>query len=432
MIPRYTRPEMTRLWSGQHKYETWLRVELAACEAMERADLVPVGTAAEVLDKAVIDAGRIDEIEATVKHDVIAFLTQVEESVGKPARWLHLGMTSYDVVDTALSLILGEALDLVIEALDMLRESCREQADRHRKTVMVGRTHGIHAEPVTLGLSFALWYAELGRDRKRLVAARSDLRVGKISGAVGTYAHLKPEIEADALSSLGLEPEPVSNQVIQRDRHAAAFQAMALTATTVEKLAVTVRHLQRTEVAELFEPFSKGQKGSSAMPHKRNPILSENLTGLARLVRSYADAALENNALWHERDISHSSVERIIGPDATATIHFMLRRAATMVGGLEADTHAMKQNLELTGGQIFSEGVLLDLVRAGMARQEAYGLVQQAAMRAREEGITLREAMAEDASLMERLGGEEGLNAAFDLDRTLRHVDTIIERALSS
>lgn len=432
MIPRYSLPEMIRLWSAEHRYETWLEVELAACEAMELRSLVPEGTAAAVRAKVVLDARRIDEIEAVVRHDVIAFLTQVEESAGEPARWLHLGMTSYDVVDTALSLLLGQALDLVVAELDGLRAACRAQADRHRRTVMVGRTHGMHAEPVTLGLTFALWYAELGRDRERLLAARRGIAVGKLSGAVGTYAHLSPELEADALGRLGLGPEPVSTQVIQRDRHAAVFQALALTATTVEKLALTVRHLQRTEVGEVFEPFGAGQKGSSAMPHKRNPVLSENLCGLARLARAYADAAMEDNALWHERDISHSSVERVIAPDATTAVHFMLRRAAGMVAGLEVDAAAMARNLALTGGQIFSEAVLLALVRSGMGRQAAYGLVQRAAMRARERGVPLREAMVEDGELVERIGGVAELDAAFDLDRSLRHVDTILDRALSA
>ena len=432
MIPRYTRPEMARLWSGEHKYQSWLEVELAACAAMERGGLVPEGTAEAVREKATVDAERIDEIEATVKHDLIAFLTNVEESAGPPARWLHLGMTSYDVVDTALSLLLREATDLIVDELDQLRGACRDQAEAHRRTVMVGRTHGIHAEPVTLGLSFALWYAELGRDRRRLLAARQEINVGKISGAVGTYAHLSPEIEADALEQLGMTSEPISTQVIQRDRHAALFQALALTATTVEKLATTVRHLQRTEVGELFEPFSKGQKGSSAMPHKRNPILSENLCGQARLMRAWADAALENNALWHERDISHSSVERVIAPDATATIHFMLHRAAAMVAGLEPDLEAMQRNLELSGGQIFSEAVLLTLVRAGLARQQAYVLVQRNAMSSRADRRPLREVMAEDQELIEHLGGADALDQAFDLDHTLRHIDTIIDRALAS
>jgi adenylosuccinate lyase len=430
MIPRYTRPEMAELWSQTRKYETWLEVELAACEAMEQAGTVPAGTAAEVREKAKIDAEKIDAIEAVVKHDVIAFLTNVEESAGPAARWLHLGMTSYDVVDTALSLLLRRASLLVIEALDELRRACKEQAERHRKTVMVGRTHGVHAEPITLGTTFALWYAELGRNRERLVAARKGISVGKLSGAVGTYAHLDPKLEEAALRSLGLIAEPISTQVIQRDRHAALFQAMALTATTVEKIGLTVRHLQRTEVGELFEAFTKGQKGSSAMPHKRNPILSENLCGQARLLRSWADAALENNALWHERDISHSSVERVIAPDATATLQFMLHRAATMVASLEADPEAMKRNLELTGGSIFSEGVLLALVHAGMARQEGYVLVQRNAMKAREERRPLREVMLEDAELLEGLGGAPALESCFDLDHVLRHVDAIIDRAL--
>jgi len=431
MIPRYTLPEMAALWSDQRRYETWLCVELAACEAMERRGMVPEGTAAKVRSAATIDAGRINEIEATVRHDVIAFLTQVEESAGEPARWLHLGMTSYDVVDTALGLLLRDATDLILAELDALRRACRDQADRHRRTVVVGRTHGIHAEPTTLGLGFALWHAELGRDRRRLLAAREDISVGKLSGAVGTYAHLDPGLEAEALAALGLVAEPVSTQVVQRDRHAALFQALALTAATIEKIALTVRHLQRTEVAELFEPFGKGQKGSSAMPHKRNPVLSENLCGLARLVRGYADTAIENVALWHERDISHSSVERVIGPDATTAVHFMLRRAATLIAGLEVDPARAKANLEITRGQVFSEALLLELVRHGMARQEAYTIVQRAAMAAGASGLSLHEVALRDEAISGRLS-EQAIARAFDLDVTLRHVDAIIERALQS
>ena len=429
MIPRYSRPEMLELWSQQRRYETWLEVELAACAAMERGGLVPEGTAARVRSRARVEADRIDEIEATVKHDVIAFLSCIEESAGEPARWLHLGMTSYDVVDTALGILLRDATDLVLVELDRLREACREQALRHRRTVMVGRTHGIHAEPVTFGLSFALWHAELGRGRRRLEAAREDIAVGKISGAVGTYAHLDPAIEAEALAALGLRPEPVSTQVVQRDRHAALFGALALVAATVEKIALTVRHLQRTEVSEAFEPFGKGQKGSSAMPHKRNPVLSENLCGLARLIRGYAATSLENVALWHERDISHSSVERVIAPDATTAVHFMLGRAASMVAGLEVDPDAMRANLDRSAGQVFSEALLLALVRTGMARQEAYGHVQRAATEARRIGRHLCEQALEDDEILGRLG-EEAIREAFDLDRTLRHVDAIIHRTV--
>ena len=347
MIPRYTRKELVELWSDGHRYETWLRVELAACAEMEKAGTVPAGTTAAVRAKAAgtLDPARILEHEERTRHDVIAFLTHVEELAGEPARWLHLGMTSSDVLDASFAIQLVEAADQILAGVDLLR-----RADEHRATVAIGRSHGIHAEPITAGLVFAGWYAELGRAKAALVSARQEVAVGKIAGAVGTYANLEPAVEQAALASLGLRPEVVPTQVVARDRHAAFFLALARLGTAVERLAVTVRHWQRTEVGEATEAFGKGQKGSSAMPHKKNPILSENLCGIARLLRSYANAAMEDVALWHERDISHSSVERVIGPDATGLADFMVRRAAGLVDGLVVNAARMRENLDQARG----------------------------------------------------------------------------------
>src|SRR5450432_768026 len=364
MIPRYTRPELTRLWSDHHRYETWLRVELAACTAMEAAGTVPAGTAAKIRAKAVgkLDPARILEHEERTRHDVIAFLTHVEELAGEPARWLHLGMTSSDVLDAALAINLVEAADQILVGVDLLRAACRRRAEEHRATAAIGRSHGIHAEPITSGLVFAGFYAELGRARRALRRAQIEIRVGKIAGAVGTYANLDPALEVQALRTLGLVRETVPTQIVARDRHAGFFQAIARLGTAIERMAVTVRHWQRSEVGEATEAFGKGQKGSSAMPHKKNPILSENLCGLARLLRGYEQAALEDVALWHERDISHSSVERVIGPDATILADFMVSRATTLVLGLVVHAGRMRTNLDRTGGLYFSEAVLLALV----------------------------------------------------------------------
>src|SRR3954462_384141 len=382
MISRYTRAELAELWSDSHRYETWLRVELAACAEMEKAGSVPAGTAAAVEAKAAgkLDPARILEHEERTKHDVIAFLSHVEELAGEPARWLHLGMTSSDVLDAALAIQLVEAADQILAGVDLLRAACRRRPGEPRATPPIGRSHGIHAEPITAGLVFAGFYSELGRARRDLELSREEISVGKIAGAVGTYASLDPAIELGALGSLGLHPEVVPTQIVARDRHAGYFNALARLGTAVERMALTVRHWQRTEVGEATEAFGTGQKGSSAMPHKKNPILSENLCGLARLLRSYASAALENVALWHERDISHSSVERVIGPDATGIADFMVRRAATLIAGLEVNAARMQRNLDYTGGLFFSEGVMLALVRTGMARQAAYELVQRHAI----------------------------------------------------
>jgi adenylosuccinate lyase len=431
MIPRYSPPDLVALWSPSRKLATWLDVELAACAAMERAGTVPEGTA-DAVRGAVgdrLDPDRVDEIERETRHDVIAFLTHVEELAGPPARWLHLGMTSSDVLDTALGILLRDAGDLLLSRTDALLAALADRADEHRRTPAIGRSHGIHAEPVTFGLQLAGHHAELARGRRRLATAREEIAVGKIAGAVGTYAHLTPAVEADALGRLGLRPETAATQVVARDRHAAFFAALGVVAAGVERLATNVRHWQRTEVGEAEERFGKGQKGSSAMPHKRNPVLSENLTGLARVVRSAVVPALENVALWHERDISHSSVERMIAPDATTTLAFMLDRARGLVAELVVYPEHLARNLERSGGLWASEGVLLALVNVGLPRQEAYVLVQRNAMRAfRGEG-DFQELLLADEAIRARLDAD-AVSACFSLEHALAHVDGIIDRVL--
>ncbi|MFI5301545.1 MAG: adenylosuccinate lyase [Polyangiales bacterium] len=430
MIARYTTKDFAALWSPLRRFETWLEVELAACEAMERAGVVPVGTAAEIRSKKLtLDPDRIDEIERTVKHDVIAFLTHVEEQVGATARWLHRGMTSSDVLDSALAILLRDAIDLTLPRLERLCKALETRAREHAKTPMIGRSHGIHAEPITFGLALAGHHAELSRGVARLRVAREEIAVGKIAGAVGTYAHLSLAIEADALGKLGLRPETVATQIVSRDRHAAYFTALAVVAAGVERLATNVRHWQRNEVAEAEEPFTVGQKGSSAMPHKRNPILSENLCGLARIVRMACVPALEDVALWHERDISHSSVERMIAPDATATLAFMLERAAGMIEGLVVYPENLRRNLDRSGGLFFSEGVLLALVDKGVARQVAYVWVQRNAMRTVLEGASFVDGLLADEDVRAELSEGE-VRRCFDLDHVLANVPAILERAL--
>ncbi|MBK9261421.1 MAG: adenylosuccinate lyase [Polyangiaceae bacterium] len=432
MIPRYTPQAFATLWAPQTRYAVWLDVELAACESLEAAGKVPTGTARSIRDKNLkLDPERIEEIERTVKHDVIAFLTHVEELAGPDARWLHLGMTSSDVLDTSLAVLLVRSADLLLERLDKLVEAFVKRASEHRRTPMIGRSHGMHAEPITFGLALAGHLAEMKRGRVRLRAAREEIAVGKIAGAVGTYAHLSPEIEERALASLGLRPETVSTQIVSRDRHAAFFSALAVIAAGIERFATNVRHWQRTEVAEAEESFTAGQKGSSAMPHKRNPILSENLCGLARMVRAAVIPALEDVALWHERDISHSSVERMIAPDATTTLGFMLERTTSLVNGLVVREEALRKNLERSGGLFFSEGILLALVETGLARQEAYVLVQRNAMQALSGAGTFRDLLASDPDIQKRLS-KERIDQCFDLDHALSHVDGIVERATSA
>lgn len=432
MIPRYTPPEFIELWSDHTRYSIWLEVELCACEAMESAGLVPAGTAASIraLNLKLVPE-EIERIERTTRHDVIAFLTHVEQLAGEPARWLHRGMTSSDVLDTSLAVLLVRASDLLLARYDRLIEALAARAREHVHTPAIGRSHGIHAEPVTFGVILAGHLAEVKRAKRQLVQARELIAVGKIAGAVGTYAHLQPEIEERALSALGLEPETVATQIVARDRHAAFFSALAMGAASIERLATNVRHWQRTEVGEAEERFSKGQKGSSAMPHKRNPVLSENLCGLARVVRAAVVPALENVALWHERDISHSSVERMIAPDATATFGFMLERAAGVVQGLVVYQDRMRANLERSGGLFFSEGVMLTLVGKGLPRQRAYEFVQRNAMKAFEGQGQFRALLGDDPEIA-RLVTPAELDACFDLEHALRYSERLVERAIAA
>src|SRR6266436_5063494 len=433
MIPRYSRPEMVALWTPERRYQTWLEVELAAGRAMAQAGLVPREAIEECAAKAgtfsAADAARIDEIEKTTRHDVIAFLTFLEERIGPAARHLHFGMTSSDVLDTSLAILLREAADLLLAGIDKAREAVIKRAKEHKRTPCIGRSHGIHAEPTTFGWKLAVWVDELGRTKARIQRARETIAVGKLSGAVGTFAHLSPAIEEKAMSALGLRAAPASTQIVQRDRHAEYFGALALAGASIEKFAVEIRHLQRTEVREVEEAFGRGQKGSSAMPHKRNPILSENLSGLARVLRGYALSALEDVPLWHERDISHSSVERVIGPDATVTLDFALARMATVVEKLVIYPAAMQRNLDLFGGLVHSQRVLLALTQAGMDRQAAYAVVQRNAMKVWDEGKDFKALLAQDPEVKKLLGPKD-LDAAFDLDHELRHVDAVFDRVL--
>ncbi|HIA49345.1 MAG TPA: adenylosuccinate lyase [Acidobacteria bacterium] len=431
MIPRYTNPEMGRIWTDQHRYETWLLVETAAAEAMAEAGMIPAEAARDIRERGAVDIARVEEIEATTQHDLIAFTTAVAERVGDSARWLHFGLTSSDVLDTALALQMLEACDLILLDLKKLSEVIRTRAEEHRRTPMVGRTHGVHAEPMTFGLKLALWHAELARNQLRLNRAREVIRVGKVSGAVGTYAHLDPAIEADVCERLGLSPSPVSSQVLQRDRHAELLVTLAITAASIEKFALEIRGLQKTEIGEVEEPFGKGQKGSSAMPHKRNPIGCEQLTGLARLLRANAMAALENIALWHERDISHSSVERVIIPDSFIVLDHMLRRFTRIVSGLVVYPKRMRENLDRSRGVVFSGGVLLELTRRGVSREQAYEWVQRNAMRSFDEAMDFKTLLMADAEVTAMMPAE-ALERMFDLDVHLRHVDKIFERVFGT
>jgi adenylosuccinate lyase len=427
MIERYTNPEMGRIWRDQHKYETWLQVEIAAADAMARAGIIPADAARDIRERGDFDIARIEEIEQTTQHDVIAFTTAVADHVGPSARWLHFGLTSSDVIDTAQALQMREACDLLLRLLEALRQAVRARAEEHRRTPMIGRTHGVHAEPMTFGLKLALWYAELTRDVERIQRARQVVSVGQLSGAVGTFAHLPPGVEADVCRALGLDPAPVSSQVIQRDRHAELLAALAVTASSLEKFALEIRGLQKTEIGEVEEPFAKGQKGSSAMPHKRNPIGCEQIVGLARLVRANAGAAFENNALWHERDISHSSVERVILPDSFIALDHMLRRFTRIVTGMVVYPERMRANLELSRGVVFSGTVLLELARQGVSREQAYEWVQRNAMRAFHEQRQFKDLLLADADVTKVLPSQE-IERAFNLDEQLKHVDDIFGR----
>ena len=422
---------MGRLWSDQRKYDTWLRVESAAADAMADHGLIPLDAARDIREKGKVDAARVDEIERTTQHDVIAFTTAVAEHVGASARWLHFGMTSSDVIDTAHALQMQASVDLLLQDLSVLLQVVRDRADEHRRTPMIGRTHGVHAEPMTFGLKLALWFTELVRDYDRLVRAREAISVGKLSGAVGTYAHLDPSIEQAVCDVLGLTPAPVASQVVQRDRHAELLSTLAITAASLEKFAVEVRGLQKTEIGEVAEPFAKGQKGSSAMPHKRNPIGCEQITGLARLVRGNAMAALENVALWHERDISHSSVERVIVPDSFCALDHMVRRFTRIVRDLVVYSERMRDNLERSRGVVFSGTVLLELASQGVSREDAYVMVQRNAMRSHDEALDFKSLLLGDAEVMAVLSNDD-ISQAFDLDVQLRHVDAIMDRAFAS
>ena len=431
MIDRYTLPRMKAIWELSHKYEIWLEVELLACEALERAGKVPRGVAARVRRQAKIDPDRIAAIERVVQHDVIAFLEAVSEVVGPEARYLHEGLTSSDIIDTSLACQMTQAMDVIVEDLDDLLKVVKDRAGEHRDTIMIGRSHGVHGEPITFGFKLAIWYEELQRHKARLVAVRNDGAVGKLSGAMGTFAHLDPTVEAYVCSRLGLRPDPISSQVIQRDRHAAYVSALALLAATIEKIATEFRHLQRTEVLEAEEFFSVGQKGSSAMPHKRNPVASENLCGLARVIRANSLAALENVALGHERDISHSSVERVILPDSTILMDYMLVRLTDILAHLVVYPARMKENMDATGGLIYSQRLLLALVKHGVQRTEAYEAVQRNAMEAWQGRGGFQELVGQDPLITKHLNGDE-IAACFDPGYYLRHLKHIYARVFGA
>ncbi len=427
MIPRYSRPEMSRIWDDEHKFQKWLDVELAVCDALADRGQIPKQAAANIRAKARFEVKRVREIEATVQHDVIAFITNLAEHVGPDARYIHLGLTSNDVVDTATALLMVEASELLMKDLEGLANAVEKRAFEHKNTVMAGRTHGVHAEPMTFGLKMAVWHSEVRRTIDRLSVARRHVAVGKLSGAVGTFAHLDPDVEAAALGSLGLSPVPIATQVVQRDRHAEFLAALAIAATSIERFAIEVRHLQRTEVGEVEEPFGAGQKGSSAMPHKKNPITSEQMSGQARLIRGYLQVALENIPLWHERDISHSSAERVILPDATILLDYMIHRFTRIVSGMVVHPEAMRRNLDMSRGLIFSGTILLELAKKGVSRDEAYGWVQKAAMDAQAGQGDFKALLLKDKNITSRLSAQE-IDRCFDVQHHLRHVDDLFKR----
>jgi len=430
MIPRYSRPEMSRLWEPESRYQAWLLIEVLACEANAKLGLIPARALATIKKKAAFDSKRIDALEKVVKHDVIAFLTAVGEHVGPDARFIHLGLTSSDVLDTSLAYLMQKAADMLIGDIKTLRAVLKKKAFAYKDTVMIGRSHGIHAEPVTFGLKMALWYEEMGRALERMESARSAISVGKVSGAVGTFANIDPFVERYVCKKLGLAPEPVATQVVQRDRHAEFLTTLALVASSIEKFSVELRHLQRTEVLEAEEYFSEGQKGSSAMPHKRNPISAENLSGLARVIRSNSLAAMENIALWHERDISHSSVERIIIPDSTILLDYMLARFTKLVDTLFVYPKNMARNMELSRGLFHSETVMLALVGKGLARETAYRIVQRNAMEVWKQGGDFAARLMNDPDIRNHLSAKE-LETCFSLKHTLKKVDYIFKRVFT-
>jgi len=427
MIPRYSRPEMAAIWEPENRFRIWFEIEAHACDAMAELGLIPKAAAKAVWKKGKFEVARIDAIEREVKHDVIAFLTNLAEHVGGPARFVHQGMTSSDVLDTCLAVQLKQATDILLGDLDSVLAALKRRAFEHQMTVCIGRSHGIHAEPTTFGLKLAGHYAAFDRARRRLQTARAEIATCAISGAVGTFANIDPRVEAHVAKKLGLTPEPISTQVIPRDRHAAFFAALAIVAASIENLATEIRHMQRTEVREAEEYFAPGQKGSSAMPHKRNPVLAENLTGLSRLVRSAVTPALENVTLWHERDISHSAVERVIAPDATVALDFALARLAGIVEKLVVYPEAMRRNLDQLGGLVHSQRVLLALTQAGMSREDAYRAVQRNAMQAWEKGADFRALLEADADVARHLSPKQ-LAAFFDLGYHTKHVKTIFRR----
>jgi len=427
MIERYTRPEMGAIWEPHNRFAKWLEVEVLVCEAMAQEGIIPQKSLDTIKEKADFSVDRIQEIEEEVKHDVIAFLSNVEEYVGPDARFIHLGLTSSDILDTALALQLKEAMLMIIDDVHNLLAVLKERAFEHKNTVMIGRSHGIHAEPITFGLKLAVWYSEMKRNLNRLEQALDVIGYGKISGAVGTFANIPPQIEKYVCDHLGLKPAAISTQIIQRDRYAQYFTALAILAGSIEKIAVEIRHLQRTEVGEVEEAFAAGQKGSSAMPHKKNPIGSENISGLARLVRSYALAAMENIPLWHERDISHSSVERVIAPDSTILIDYMLNRLARMLKNLVVYSKTMAENLETLKGLIFSQQVLLALIAKGCARQHAYSLVQRVSLQAWHGEESFKELLGGDPDIQKYLDKKE-IEEIFSLNYHLRHVEEIFAR----
>ena len=430
MIQRYSRPEMSRIWNEDAKYQNWLRIEIAVCEAWAKLGRIPVESLANIKERASFNATRVEELEKTLKHDVIAFLTCVSEYVGEESRYIHVGLTSSDVLDTSFALQLRDAATIIVDDLKLVIEVLRGLAYKHKYTAMIGRTHGIHAEPITLGLVFAIWYDEMKRNLDRMERARDVVSVGKISGAVGTFANVPPFVEEHVCSVLGLKPAKVSTQIVQRDIHAEYFLMLSIIASTIEKIALQIRHFQRTEVIELEEPFTQGQKGSSAMPHKRNPVLSENLCGLSRLVRSYAISALENIPLWHERDISHSSVERVIGPDATILVDFMLYRLRGLLDTLEIYPENMEKNLWLTRGLIFSEKILLKLIDKGLSREKAYVLVQRNAMKSWGGKVNFKDIILKDEEIIRCLSLHE-IEECFDVKHDLKQVDYIFDRVFS-
>jgi len=430
LIPRYTRAEMGRIWSEENRFRTWLAVEVAATETLAEAGLVPRDAARAIREKADFSLERIHAIEAEVRHDVIAFTTAVAEIVGPEARWFHYGLTSNDVVDTAQAVLIGQASRIILQDLRNLIEVLERRAFEFKDTPMVGRTHGVHAEPITFGLKLANWYDEAQRDLARFQRAAEEMRVGKFSGAVGNFAHLNPELEEKICARLGLKAAPITSQVIQRDLHANYMATLAVVACTLDKIATEIRHLQRTEVREAEEYFSEKQKGSSAMPHKRNPVTCEQISGLARVVRGNAQAAFENVALWHERDISHSSVERIILPDSTTLLDYMLAKTTNLVDTMFVYPERMRQNLESSGGLVFSGQLLLDLVEHGVSREDAYRMVQRHAMRAWQEGKNFRELVLKDKDITKRVPKSQ-IERAFDLKRQLRNVDKIFDRVFS-